>query len=379
MGSSAGANLNSGSNNIGFGPQAGNVIGNNNISIGMGAGATGNGSDNIYVGKSTGGGITGSRNLIIGHTENASLLTGSFNTFIGRVETNTATLSNTIILADGEANQRLYIASNGYAGINLASDTVPGNRLEITEGVTSAGLRFRNLTSGTSATTNTLGRVLTVNNVGDVILVDGSTGGSGTTQTFNNGANTTLIGAGTVASPYHYDAKTLYTDDGTISPPVSGVGSGVRTVTMGNNNLVFNRDASSAATGKIYIGSAAPSFPTTTGNYNLYVEGGILTEKVKVALRSSTFWADYVFAEDYKLMPLKEIAAFVKEKKHLPGVRSSAEIAKEGLDLAQMQSKQMEKIEELTLHAIQQEQRLDQQQQEIEDLKLQVKALLNRK
>ncbi|MFM2229240.1 MAG: hypothetical protein RL607_498, partial [Bacteroidota bacterium] len=125
--------------------------------------------------------------------------------------------------------------------------------------------------------------------------------------------------------------------------------------------------------------------PTTTGNYRLYVEGGILTEKVKVALRSSNNWADYVFAEDYKLMPLKEVASFIQKNKHLPGVTSAEQLASEGLDLAAMQAKHMEKIEELTLYVIDQDKKietqqatLNQQQKEIENLKAQVELLIQK-
>jgi hypothetical protein len=73
---------------------------------------------------------------------------------------------------------------------------------------------------------------------------------------------------------------------------------------MNSRNIWFNT-ATSSSNGKIYIGNTT-AYPTTTGNYRLYVEGGILTEKVKVALRNSANWADYVFANDYKLMPLQE-------------------------------------------------------------------------
>lgn len=100
-------------------------------------------------------------------------------------------------------------------------------------------------------------------------------------------------------------------------------------------------------TGNVKIGNTS----TPTG-YKLFVEQGILTEKVKVALASSAAWADYVFAKDYKLQPLAEVEKFVIENKHLPNIPSAANLAKDGLDLGQMQAKQMEKIEELTLYLI---------------------------
>lgn len=86
--------------------------------------------------------------------------------------------------------------------------------------------------------------------------------------------------------------------------------------------------------------------------YKLYVEQGILTEKVKVAVATSTAWADYVFANNYNLKPLFEVEKFIKENKHLPNVPSARQLEKEGLDLGKMQATQMEKIEELTLYLI---------------------------
>jgi hypothetical protein len=100
-------------------------------------------------------------------------------------------------------------------------------------------------------------------------------------------------------------------------------------------------------TGTVRVGNV-----TTPVGYKLYVEQGILTEKVKVAVATSLAWADYVFAADYNLKPLSEVEAFIKENKHLPNVPSADELVKGGLDLGKMQATQMEKIEELTLYII---------------------------
>ena len=222
----------------------------------------------------------------------------------------------------------------------------------------------------------------------------------------NNGQNTTVSGNGTSGNPYIIDATQLqieagtnitFTGTGAAGDPIiinasGGSGSngniyttddellGNRIVTMSNNRLMFDTDTS----GAIYIGDRHDitnddNFPTMTGPYKLYVEGGILTEKVKVAMRDNTNWADYVFADNYNLQPLEEVEAFIKNNKHLPGIESADELVKNGLDLADMQAKQMQKIEELTLYTIEQDKKLKQQQEEIEVLKAQVKALLERK
>ena len=145
---------------------------------------------------------------------------------------------------------------------------------------------------------------------------------------------------------------------------------------MNNSNIWFN-GSSSESNGKIYIGSNA-TYPNVTGNYKLYVEGGILTEKVKVAMRSTANWADYVFEKNYDLMPLKKVEEYINKNKHLPGIVSAEELSKKGLDLAEMQAKQMEKIEELTLYIIEQNKKLEKQNNEIEELKIQMKALIEK-
>ena len=107
------------------------------------------------------------------------------------------------------------------------------------------------------------------------------------------------------------------------------------------NQLILKGD------GKVGIGTY-----NTPGNYKLYVDNGILAERVKVATIGTAGWADYVFDEDYELRSLEEVEAYVKAHHHLPNVPSESELAQNGFDLAEMDAKLMEKIEELTLYLI---------------------------
>lgn len=124
--------------------------------------------------------------------------------------------------------------------------------------------------------------------------------------------------------------------------------------------------------GKVVIGSwliaNVTSSPTTAPDgYKLFVEEGILTEKVKVAVKNDAAnWSDYVFTKDYKLKSLKDVESFISENKHLPDVPSANEVFSNGLDLAEMDATLLQKIEELTLYVIQ-------QQKEIEVLKTALK------
>lgn len=113
--------------------------------------------------------------------------------------------------------------------------------------------------------------------------------------------------------------------------------------------------------GKVVIGEnlvwgAPPSgmASTTPGNYLLYVEKGILTEKLKVANRTDFMnWSDFVFNKDYQLMPLAELESYINTNKHLPEIPTADEVAKDGIDVAEMDAKLLQKIEELTLYVIQ--------------------------
>jgi hypothetical protein len=130
--------------------------------------------------------------------------------------------------------------------------------------------------------------------------------------------------------------------------------------------------------GKVSIGldpNNPNNFPTATfsDQYDLFVGTGILTEKLTVALRSSDSWADYVFEEDYQLLPLSEVEKHIEEKGHLPNVPSAEDIVQSGINVAQMDAKLLEKIEELTLYVIAQNKRLEKQQKQIEELEHKLK------
>lgn len=95
-----------------------------------------------------------------------------------------------------------------------------------------------------------------------------------------------------------------------------------------------------------------------SGSYAMYVPKGILTEKVRVAIKNTTGWADYVFDKEYTLKSIAEVDAFIKKNKHLPDVPTTQEVMAQGVDVAQTQQIFLQKIEEMTLYIIQQEKRI---------------------
>lgn len=69
---------------------------------------------------------------------------------------------------------------------------------------------------------------------------------------------------------------------------------------------------------------------------------------------------DFVFAPGYKLQPLSEVEAFVKKNRHLPGIASASEMESgKAVDLVQMNLDLLKKVEELTLHVIEQDKKIE--------------------
>lgn len=60
-------------------------------------------------------------------------------------------------------------------------------------------------------------------------------------------------------------------------------------------------------------------------------------------------------------MPLKEVEKFVNLNSHLPNVPSAQEVVNNGINVAEMDAKLLEKIEELTLYLIEQNKKIDAQ------------------
>ncbi len=103
--------------------------------------------------------------------------------------------------------------------------------------------------------------------------------------------------------------------------------------------------------GKVGLGTYTPS-------YDLDING---TARAKEIIVESN-WADFVFEEDYELMPLEEVAEHIEKEKRLPGVKDAEEVQAKGASVGETQAMLLQKVEELTLYLIQ-------QQEEISELK----------
>lgn len=160
------------------------------------------------------------------------------------------------------------------------------------------------------------------------------------------------VGINTTTPGYNLDVN------GTIS---------ATTLRMGGAAVVSSQWVTSSTNINYTAGMVSIGTTTAPVGYKLAVGGKILSEEVVVRLQSN--WPDYVFNKDFQLLPLSEVARYVKQNKHLPGVPTAVEVAENGIAVGEMNAILLRKIEELTLYVIELKNENEQQQKLLEELK----------
>ncbi|GAB2778879.1 hypothetical protein GCM10027275_22960 [Rhabdobacter roseus] len=328
-----------GTRNIVIGTSAGYSINTaaDNVFLGANAGyTTSEGTGNSFFGTFAGYHNIGSGNTFFGANTGLNNTTGIRNVFLG----NGSGIINTI------GNENTAIGNGANFGTN-------------------------NLTRATA-----IGAFSTVNCSSCIVLGDPS-------AKVGIGINTPLeklhISGGTirinfanipVASGTLYN---LYTDaDGRIVRASTSNAREAVTEDVKENWIYQKNDIFNTNSGNVIIGN---SINNTPKGYKLFVSDGILTEKVKVAIKNTSDWSDFVFNKDYNLLPLNKVEQYIKKNKHLPGVPSAKEVTETGIDLAKMDAILLQKIEELTLHLIEISKQNEKINQENRDLMSRVKVL----
>lgn len=93
-------------------------------------------------------------------------------------------------------------------------------------------------------------------------------------------------------------------------------------------------------------------FGTTNPSHKVTVAGAVKAEEIIVTEDTG---ADFVFDDEYRLMSLEELEAFVTSQRHLPGIPTASHMIEHGVSVGELQIKLLQKIEELTLYIIHQE------------------------
>lgn len=142
---------------------------------------------------------------------------------------------------------------------------------------------------------------------------------------------------------------TLKGDNGSVT--IGATDAQTMTFNTDKSKYAFNINGTNRMTiqnnGNVGIGTISPS-------YKLDVAGTLRACEIIV----NTTGADFVFADDYQLRPLSEVKAFITENKHLPEIKSAQEMQENGVGINELQIQLLQKIEELTLYILQQEERI---------------------
>jgi hypothetical protein len=89
----------------------------------------------------------------------------------------------------------------------------------------------------------------------------------------------------------------------------------------------------------------------------------------KVMVKAFNNWPDYVFAKTHKLKTLPEIEKYIKQYGHLEDVPTQAQVKEKGIDVGEMNTILLEKVEELTLFMIDQNKTIQELKSQVSELK----------
>ncbi|MBD2701692.1 hypothetical protein IC229_13660 [Spirosoma sp. BT702] len=350
MGSRAGIETRGGSNNVFLGRYAGgaNREGSNNIYIGLEAGYNNNnGHENVFLGFQAGYITQATANMFLGFKSGYANTSGQYNAFMGYQ----AGMSNTSGSGNVFAGTR-----SGMNNVTGTDNTFLGNNADALSRVVS-------LTNATAIGANA--RVATSN---AIVLGD-------TTKN-------TKVGVGVTAPAFPLDVR------GTINIRNKGSLKFAQRVQLQSDETEYLvLTAGEQGQSGLRLANLSNNVSAETASRLLSVDDQgrvglyrpvVSADQVRLQASIANPWADYVFSPTYQLAPLREVADFVHTNQHLPGLPSAAEVTKEGIDLATLNTKLLEKVEELTLYLIEQQKQNTAQQDELTELRQQINELRKR-
>lgn len=308
-------------------------------------------SNNTFIGNESGGSTSPSTKSIrnstfVGYKSGYSAVTGTGqNVFLG------ANAGYSLTSGSG----------NIFIGYNAGYSETGSNKLYIDNSNTSTPLVYGDFNTNQIVINGTVGGPYALNVVGKINAsalyvndVAVSLGGGGvnpwTTNSTNINYNLGNVGIGILSNVPVYKLDV----NGTINATELRVNGALLPWTQAGTTVHY-------MAGAVGIGTTTPT------TYKLAVNGTIGSKEVKVE-NTSAAWPDYVFATDYTLPSLKEVEIFVKQNKHLPGVPSQQDIARDGHALGETDVVLLKKVEELTLYLIEQSKLLEEQAKQLKTL-----------
>lgn len=276
IGASAGTNNTTASYNtfMGFATGYRNTIGINNTFIGGLAGATNtDGSQNTFMGYSAGHGNQGSNNTIIGYYSGFLNSTGRFNCFLGDF----AGFNNTT----GQFNT--ILGSN--AGRNV---TIGNNNIIISP------------LSGTAITTSD----------DNVLLGYNSQAKDGLKNAIAIGAHSRVAASNALILG-------------------NGVNVGIGTSTPTSKLEIVADEVDRSGLRLSNLTSNSRTTHATDQFLTVNEKGEVVKARYQLRINSPNEWSDNVFSPSYQLRSLPSVAVYIDQHKHLLGIPSAEQVAKE--------------------------------------------------
>jgi carbonic anhydrase/acetyltransferase-like protein (isoleucine patch superfamily) len=296
------------------------------------------GNVNLFIGQSTSAVIGGTYNTFVGSQSGQGNKSGSYNTYLGYKAGAPNTVGNNNTFVGYESGKLNTDGSdNVFIGFNAGSGSQRGSR---------------NLIIGPNAGFDAIGG-------GDNTLIGSNAIGVGAGL-----SNATAIGANArvLSSNAMVLGNNVNVGIGTSAPQnrlelTAGVDgrSGLRLT-----NMTASSPTSIGTTGK---------FLTVSDKGDVLLGNQLSAVATRVQPASESQWADYVFAPTYQPQSLAEVEQYVRKNRHLPGIPSASEMVKEGTDLLTLLATLVQKNEELTLHMIEQQKRIEKLEKEASERK----------
>lgn len=317
----------------------------NNTYVGLlAANATTTGGDNTIMGYNAAPLIsTGNLNTIIGANAAKVLTTGTRNTIIGTLNTSwNATTAQS--LTTGSDNTLIGTATGAYM-------TTANRNVAIGDGALLSATGSENIAIGYTAGGGS------GNGANNVFM------GIAAGQANTTGSNNVMVG---------WHAGSTNTTGSSLTFIGNSAGYGITPDGLTNATAIGYNAQVTASNSLILGNNANVGIGTTAPDSKLSVNGTIHSKQVKVDLIGLP---DYVFKPAYQLPKLSEVKAYIDQNQHLPEIPSAQDVAKNGLDLGEMNKLLLKKVEELTLYLIEQDKAKNEQDKRIQKLEQQLNDL----